>query len=132
MSFKKLFYQGICAGFLAALAGIIYNRIYIFAFETNFSKVANAGSIIGANLFGCLLASLGYFLCLKLFRKRADVIFNFSFSILSFASIMIPISITLPLDIQNPEMFPGLMVPMHFFPALAWFTVKPLFSSKLN
>jgi len=26
-----------------------------------------------------------------------------------------------------PELFPGLVVPMLFFPALAWFTLKPLF-----
>ncbi|PWU00033.1 MAG: hypothetical protein C5B52_09690 [Bacteroidetes bacterium] len=130
--FKKLFYQGICAGLLAALAAIIYNRIYIFAFETNFSKIVNLGSMIGSNLFADLLAAIGYFICLKWFKKRADVIFNFAFTILSFASIIIPMSMTLPLDIQNPEMFPGLTVPMHFFPALAWFTVKPLFQVKQN
>jgi hypothetical protein len=33
----------------------------------------------------------------------------------------------LPLDIEAPELFPGLVVPMHFFPALGWFTLKPLF-----
>jgi hypothetical protein len=29
--------------------------------------------------------------------------------------------------VKNPELFPGLAVPMIFFPALAWYTFKPLF-----
>jgi hypothetical protein len=40
---------------------------------------------------------------------------------------MIPISISLPLDIKFPELFPGLGVPMVFFPSLAWYTINPLF-----
>jgi hypothetical protein len=24
-------------------------------------------------------------------------------------------------------MFPGLVVPMHFFPAIVWYTIQPLF-----
>ncbi len=45
---------------------------------------------------------------------------------------MIPISVTLPLSIQFPELFPGLAVPMIFFPALAWYTVKPLFTNSVT
>src|SRR5215212_10280747 len=44
-----------------------------------------------------------------------------------FASILAPFAMKLPFDIETPELFPGLIVPMHFFPALAWFTLKPLF-----
>jgi hypothetical protein len=34
---------------------------------------------------------------------------------------------SLPLDIEYPELFPGLVVPMHFFPAYAFLTIYPFF-----
>ena len=125
--FKKLFFWGICAGILSAIACIIYNRIYFFATEADFSKVINVGSISGSCIGGSLLAAIGYWVMQKWFKTKGEIIFNFTFSILSFASVMGPVSATLPLDIQFPELFPGLAVPMHFFPALAWFTLRPLF-----
>lgn len=125
--FKKLFFQGISAGILSAVACIIYNRIYFFATEVDFSKVVNVPVLVGINLLACLLAAAGYWVFKKLLKKNADIFFNLTFTILSFASVIFPISISLPLDIKFPELFPGLTVPMHFFPALAWFTIRPLF-----
>ncbi len=124
--FKKIFFYSLTAGVLSALACYIYNRIYYFATEDDFSKVLNVGTLIGLNLLACLLAGAGYWAFTKWVRN-GEVYFNFAFSILSFASVIIPISISLPLEIKTPEMFPGLAVPMHFFPALAWFTIRPLF-----
>ena len=126
--FKKIFYQSLLAGFLASIAGIIYNRIYFFATEADFSRVLNTGSIIALNIMVCLLAGLIYWALTKSMNKKGEIIFNFLFSIISFACVMIPISISLPLKIQFPELFPGLAVPMVFFPAIAWFTVRPLFN----
>ncbi len=125
--FKKIFFQGITAGVLSAVACIIYNRIYFFATEVDFSKLVNIPVLTSINLLACMLAATGYWALKKLLKKNADIFFNLSFTILSFASVIFPISISLPLDIKNPELFPGLTVPMLFFPALAWFTVRPLF-----
>lgn len=125
--FKKIFFQGLSAGILSAVACIIYNRIYFFATEADFSKVLNTTVLIGINLGACLLAAIGFWLLTNWFKKRGEIIFNFCFTILSFASIIIPISVSLPLKIKYPELFPGLSIPMHFFPALAWFTIRPLF-----
>jgi len=124
---KKVFLHGLFAGILAAIAAVIYDRIYFFATEINFSKLVNLGSLAGLNLLGCLIAAFGYALFKKWFGSRAPIIFNLCFAILSFGSIVVPISISLPLDLTNPELFPGLTVPMHFFPAMAWFTLDPLF-----
>jgi hypothetical protein len=124
---KKLFFQGIGAGILSAVACIIYNRIYFFATEIDFSKVVNIPVLVGINMLACMLAAAGYGVFKKILKKNSDIFFNFTFTILSFASVIFPISISLPLDIKNPELFPGLTVPMHFFPALAWFTIRPLF-----
>lgn len=126
--FKKIFFHSLIAGVLASIAGIIYNRIYFFATETDFSKVLNTGSIIGLNIMVCLLAGMLYWALVKSLKKKGDIVFNFLFSIISFACVMVPISVSLPLKVQSPELFPGLAVPMVFFPAMAWYTVKPLFT----
>jgi hypothetical protein len=125
--FKKIFFHSLIAGILASVAGIIYNRIYFFATETDFSRVLNTGSIIGLNIMVCLIAGMISWALLKWLNKKGELVFSFLFSIISFACVMIPISITLPLKIQSPELFPGLAVPMVFFPAMAWYTVRPLF-----
>ena len=119
--------HGIIAGVLAAVAAIIYNRIYYFANEVDFSKVVNTGSMIGANMLACMVAALACWGLKKWLGGRAEIIFNFAFVILSFGSIAYPIAVKLPLDILNPELFPGLAIPMHFFPSLAWFTINPFF-----
>jgi hypothetical protein len=125
--YKKIFYHAIVASVLSALAAMIYYRIYYFATLADFSKIINYKSIFGLSIIVCMVASFVYYGLNKWLNKKADIVFNFLFSILSFAAVMYPISLSLPLDIQFPELFPGLAVPMVFFPAMAWFTVKPLF-----
>ncbi len=132
--FKKVFYHSLLAGILASIAGMIYYRIYFFATQVDFSKLLGTGVIVGLSMMVCILAGMLYWAMLKSLNKKGEIVFNFLFSIISFACVMIPISATLPLKIEFPELFPGLAVPMVFFPALAWFTLKPLFNSpeKLN
>src|SRR6266699_1223206 len=113
--FKKTFFQSLIAGVLASVAGIIYNRIYFFATETDFSRVLNTGSIIGLNIMVCLVAGMLYLLLLRLLKKSGEIVFSLLFSIISFACVIIPISISLPLQIKSPELFPGLAVPLVFF-----------------
>jgi len=128
--FKRKFYQALLAGVLAAIAAIIYNRIYFFATEVDFSKVLNP---VRLTAFSLMISMLTAFLNYGLTRsgnKKGEIIFNFLLSIISFACVMIPISYTLPLDLKFPELFPGLAVPMVFFPAIAWYTVNPLFMRK--
>ena len=128
--FKKYFYHGLIAGILAAIAANIYNQIYFFATQADFSRVLGMGRIISLNLLICFLAAFLNWAMVNWLKKRAELAFNFLFSILSFALVTIPISISLPLDLKFPELFPGLAVPMVFFPALAWYTVTPLFQDK--
>jgi len=35
----------------------------------------------------------------------------------------------LPLDIEQPELFPGLSAALHLFPVLFWLATKSLFKS---
>jgi hypothetical protein len=128
--FKRVFFHGLMASVLSALAAIIYTRIYFFATETDFSKVLGFQRIIGFSLLTSMVTALVNYGMIKWLKRNGEIIFNFLFSILSFAAVMIPISITLPLSVQLPELFPGLAVPMVFFPAIAWYTLNPLFVHK--
>ena len=128
--FKRIFIHGLIASILAAIVAIIYNRIYFFATEADFSKVINYGSIIGLSVAICMIATFVNYGLVRWLGKKGEIVFNFLFSIISFACVMIPISISLPLDVKTPELFPGLAVPMVFFPAMAWYTLRPLFAAK--
>jgi hypothetical protein len=124
---KKIFFLSLCAGIFSFVACFVFNRIYIFAFGVDFTKLVNTGSLLGFNLAGCLFAGMGYMVAKRFSPKHADIIFNIVFTMLSFASIYIPIATSIPTDIQNPELFPGLAITMHFFPAIGWYTLKPMF-----
>jgi len=127
--FKKDFTHGIIAGILASIAGIIYSHVYFFANEANFASIVNITSIIGLNVSACIIIAFIHAASMKWLKKSAELVFNLVLSVLSFSLIVIPLSITLPLNIEFPELFPGLVVPMLFFPSIAWFTLNPIFSN---
>jgi hypothetical protein len=128
--FKRLLLLGLVSGILAGVAAIIYQKVYFKANEADFSKVVSLGTILIVCIVAGLLASIAYGLLTKWLPRAGEIIFNFLMVIVTFASIVGPIGYILPLDYEQPELFPGLTVPMHFFPALAWFTLKPLFIKK--
>ena len=84
-------------------------------------------------MFGCVLASLGFWFFIKIFPNFGEVIFNFLFTILTFLSILGPIAYKFPpeLDVEGIDMITTYFIPfamtLHFFPALIWFALKPLF-----
>ena len=124
---KKSLGLGFISGLLAGIAGVIYAHLYYTINEADFSKVASTINILAASLFGGVLAAIGYTLLDKWLRTRGEIVFNLVFTLISFISLLAPIAVRLPRNIDTPELFPGMVIPMHFFPALAWFTLKPLF-----
>jgi ABC-type branched-subunit amino acid transport system permease subunit len=127
--FKRALYLGIVSGLLAGIAGLIYAHVYYSANEADFSKVVTTVKIISATLFGGILAAVGYTVLVRTLKTRGEIVFNLIFTLISFASLMLPIAYKLPLTIDPTELplFPGMVIPMHFFPALGWYTLKPLF-----
>lgn len=130
MSWKQTFIMGIVASLLSSLASIIYLNIYKDAFVVDFSKVAGTSNIIAACSIGCLLMSICYKLAIR--RKGTKIVgwLNIAFCVFSFATIAGVLGFNLPLDIESPELFPGMIIPMHFFPVLSTLSIFPFF--KLN
>ena len=124
---KNLLIHGFVAGLLSGIAGIIYLNIYIEAFGVDYSPIINMGAIMGSSILGCVLMTLGYAGLYKFDKQNLTGWLNILIAVLSFASIIGPIGMSLPLDIEYLELFPGLVVPMHFFPALAFFAIYPFF-----
>ncbi|MFI1772736.1 hypothetical protein [Thalassobellus citreus] len=124
---KKLLIHGVVAGLLSGIAGVMYLNIYQEALGTDYSQIINIGSIMGASVIGCILMTLGYAALIKFKKEKLKGWLNLLIVVLSFASIIGPIGMSLPFNIEYPELFPGLVVPMHFFPALAFLSIYPFF-----
>src|ERR1700727_2126198 len=101
--FRKSLALGIVAGLLAGIAGIVYARVYYTINESDFSKVASAARIVAASVFGGVLAAIGYTLLTNWLRNRGEIVFNLCFTMISFASLLAPIAVTLPRTIETPE-----------------------------
>lgn len=125
--YRKSLALGIVSGLLAGIAGVIYARVYYSINEADFSGVVSTVKIITASLIGGALAAVGYSLLDRWLRARGEIVFNLLFTLISFITLLGPIAVRLPRNIDAPELFPGMVIPMHFFPALAWFTLKPIF-----
>ena len=124
---KRNFYHGLVAGTLAALAGMVYNYAFTSAMLVDFSTVINPISISGACIFGAMLISVGYYFFSNWVTRSTDVWFNILLLVLTFATFASPFAYELPYELEFPELFPGLTIPMHLFPALFWLATKPLF-----
>jgi hypothetical protein len=128
---KKLLILGVVSGLLAGIVGLIYQKVYASSLGDGFTNVAKPANIMISCLLGCIIAAVGYFLLSKVLKSNTEAVFNLLFTIITFATILGPIAAKLPLETEMPELFPGLAIPMHFFPALAWFTLKPLFAKSV-
>lgn len=126
---QKIFLHGLAAGLISAIVCLFYSELYSSAMDVDFSDVINIFSVMGTCLFGSLIAAAGYyFLTTKVSdRDIVDVVFNIIFLTLTFLSCIYPFSVRLPFELESPELFPGLVIPMHFFPVLFWIAFNPAF-----
>jgi hypothetical protein len=134
--FKKSLFVGVTAGILSGVASIVFEIVYKETMFVDFTPVVKYSNLLGACVFGCVLASIGYWAIMKVSPKYGEIIFNFLFTIISFATIIMPLkymSNMFPpeLDIAGIDdmtsYFQPFAMTLHFFPALIWFAVKPIF-----
>lgn len=130
MHIKKTLLLAIVSSVLSITACLIYNKVYSGSFYVDFSKIISPTSVIMTCLVASTLMSLGYMLATR-WRPTLNIGWlNILYLVLSFASIIMVLSFKLPLEIEFPELFPGLAIPMHFFPVLAFLAIVPFFKSK--
>ena len=124
---KKHFIHGSVAGILAAVASVILLNIYKQLYFVDFSAVIDEVAIIASSIIGCALMAVGYIILDKIKKPNLYGAMNMVIMVLSFLSIVPVMGMTLPLEVEAPELFPGMVVPMHFFPAVTFFGLSPFF-----
>jgi hypothetical protein len=124
---KKHLIHGSVAGALAAVASIIFLNIYKQLYLVDFSTVIDEVAIISSSIIGCVLMAVGYIILDKIKKQNLYGAMNILIMVLSFLSIVPVMGMTLPLEVEFPELFPGMVVPMHFFPAVTFFGLTPFF-----
>jgi hypothetical protein len=126
---KSNLIHGSLAGVLSAFASVVYLNVYQNLNFVDFSSVLNSGSIIGASIIGCILMAVGYFLLEKIGKPNGKGVLNLIIILLTSLSILSPLLMDLPLELDFPELFPALAIPMHLFPAMIFFGLEPFFNT---
>ena len=77
--FKRIFYHSLIAGILATVAALIYNRIYFFATEVDYSRIINVQSVAGLNMLVCFVAAFINWGVLSLLKAKGELFLISSF-----------------------------------------------------
>lgn len=134
--FKQAFFLGIASGLLATGACLIYTGFY-FKTIADFSEAAGFLKILSMCMMFSMASCFLYVALNKMIKKAgiAEFMFNMIISMASIATVFYILKIDDPVfkneDAQIMNVFyKGFVMPMLFFPALAWYTFKPLFIRK--
>ena len=129
---KRNLIHGAIAGLLSGFTSVAYMNSYSNNMEVDFSATAAPIMIIITSIIGVVIAAVGHWGLHKFnwLGSKTDITFNLIFFFLSFISIFGTFGASLPEGTLKPELFPGMIIPMHFFPILFWLIVKPMFNEK--
>jgi hypothetical protein len=135
--FKKVFILALISGLFSTVISISYILVFKYSpLEADFTEKASIIYLLIFNMIIAMAACFIYFVLIKLIKKEnlASFIFGFLFSgasILIALYYMMKIDTNLSFKNENAEMFKDfyyfILAPISFFPALSWFTFKPLF-----
>ena len=120
------------SGALSGLGCFLYAMVYQDLTVVDYSGFIPPSAMFISCFVGCILASAGHALLVKLMPKIGDIIFGFLFAMISFASILGVFKATLPDndDESYYYLIYGFAIPMHFFQIVVWNTIKPIFIRK--
>ena len=139
--FPRIILHSFSSGLLATLACFFYATFYytlLFDFSEGLSKVFIFIAFFKNCLLAATLMSIIYYFLKGFFLKRgilADLLSGLLFSAASVALVFYVLKMQDPV-FKNPDaqlfvdFYKGFLMPMLFFPLLAWFTLKPLFLLK--
>ncbi|TNF46384.1 MAG: hypothetical protein EP305_11280 [Bacteroidetes bacterium] len=136
MMFKQTLIHGIVSAILASIACLIYTGFY-FSVLVDFSEAAGTLHVISTCFMVVLAASFIHFGIRKVINNEniADTVFGLLFAACSLGSVFYILKSNDPVFKNEDaalmiDYYKGFVMPMLFFPALAWFSVKPLFLNK--
>jgi len=102
---KSILLQGVLASIIASVYGVIYLYGYQTALRSEFTEIINPVSITIASTVGCLLMSAGCAIVHHFRKKNLLGWLYILISVLSLISILGPISLELPVEVSNPQLF---------------------------
>ena len=130
---KKIVLLGLAAGILSGTICTAFSIMYKETMMVDFSPVIKIYQYYSACILGCMLASFGFMLLKRITQNYGEILFNLLFTFITIISILGPLLYTFPpaLDVKGIDeitsYFQPFTITLHFFPALAWFTLKPIF-----
>ncbi len=133
--FKRIFLLCVSAGLFSALVSFVYVSFYK-GIIVDFTEAAGVKQLLSYNILFAMVACFINFGLSKAIRKEkiASFIFNFILSSISIGLVFYVLKMDDP-TFKNEDaelmkdFFKGFLMPMLFFPALSWFSFKPLFQN---
>ncbi|MEN9977780.1 MAG: hypothetical protein RLZZ493_799 [Bacteroidota bacterium] len=130
--FARIFSLGIISSLFATVVSVVYTSFYTNVI-VDFSEVASVVKILAYNVMIGTFASILFFGISKIITNKsiATFLFNLLLSGVSIALVFYVLKSNDP-TFKNEDaelmkdFFKGFLMPMLFFPALSWFTFKPL------
>ena len=130
--FARIFSLGIISSLFATAVSVVYTSFYTNVI-VDFSEVASVVKILAYNVMIGTFASILFFGISKIITNKyiATFLFNLLLSGVSIALVFYVLKSNDP-TFKNEDaelmkdFFKGFLMPMLFFPALSWFTFKPL------
>jgi len=123
MNVKLALMSALCA----SLIGMLYAYAY-YQLLFDFSTVLPIWKIAFGLISFTLILFYVHFVFLKLFKHNPTFWFGLTFSIVTFVSILYPITERVYVDAA--EFYPGFVIPLHFLPMLMFFTFHQLSTQK--
>ena len=131
--FKNIFFLGLASGVLATIACVVYTSVY-FSEIVDFSEAAGTVAVLTKCLMFTMASCFVYFGMRKIIKNPniANFAFNLLITLVSVGLVFYILKIDDP-QFKNEDaqlmnvFFKGFVMPMLFFPALAWMTLKPIF-----
>jgi len=125
--FKKSLFLGIATAVFSSAGAILYAKFYNDTLF-DYSKLLSYTTIAASCTCVAIFASIGFWCATMVLKSWGEFAFNFLFAMGTMGSIYYPLDANMPSD--EFGYFVVYAIPLHFFPVLAWMTLKPLFFRK--
>jgi len=120
------------SGLLAGVVSYFYGDLIQTQLVEDYSKEVPTMAIFISCIIGTILATIGHWLFTKFVPKFGELIFGILFAGLTTVSLIGVLGFVFQGETTEAHqyIFYSYAMPMHFFPFLAWYSLKPLFEKK--